>query len=246
MTRVLQAFALAASVVNAQQAEAEPTHVMVRALSQDAKFIGDHTGGVAVIVRNAQSHEVLAQGTIHGGTGDTERIMVAPHRRGAMVSDAQTAGLDVVIDLARPTLLEIEARGPLIQPASAITVRSTVWAIPGQAVVGDGVVLTFPGLLVTPTLVSGAGGSTRVAAKVTMLCGCPISPGGLWDEANYRIEADVTDHGVMVQHVRLHYAGQPSQFEADLPRAIGHGQAVRIVASQLTAANTGVAEISVP
>ena len=50
-------------------AMAEPTHVMIRALSEDAKFIGDHTGGVEVTLRDARTHRVLSQGMIHGGTG---------------------------------------------------------------------------------------------------------------------------------------------------------------------------------
>jgi hypothetical protein len=225
---------------------AEPTHVMVRALSADAKFIGDHTGGVEVTLRDATTHQVLTKGMIHGGTGDTDRIMQAPRVRGAMLSDAQTAGFDAVIDIVRPTLVEIEARGPMVQPATAITVRSAVWVIPGQQIVGDGQVLAFPGLLVTPTLTRSPDGSAHIAAKVTMLCGCPITSGGLWDTANYRVEADVIDHGAVVQHVHLSYAGQPSQFAADLRLAGEHGLTVRVVATQSTAPNTGVAELSIP
>ena len=134
----------------------------------------------------------------------------------------------------------------MVQPATARTVRATVWVTPGQPVIGDGLVLNFSGLLVTPTLTRSADGGTQLQARVTMLCGCPITPGGLWDEANYRVEADVIDQGRVVRHLRLHYAGQPSQFAVDLPASPGSGSVLRIVATQSTAPNTGVAEIPLP
>ncbi len=246
MPRLFRSLTLATAMACAQPGWAQPTHLMIRALSQDAKFIGDHTGGVEVTVRNAANGTVLAQGTIHGGTGDTDRIMTAPRARGTMLSDAGTAGLDAVIDIDRPTLVEVVARGPMVQPATARTVRTTVWVTPGQPVIGDGLVLNFAGLLVTPTLTRSADGGTQLQARVTMLCGCPITPGGLWDEANYRVEADVIDHGRVVRHLRLHYAGQPSQFAVDLPASPGSGSVLRIVATQSTAPNTGVAEIPLP
>ncbi len=231
--------------VMAMSASAEPTHLMIRALSEDAKFIGDHTGGVEITLRDRTTHRVLSQGMIHGGTGDTDRIMKAPKTRGATLSDAQTAGFDAVIDIARPTLVEVEAHGPLGRPDAVITVRSAMWVMPGQAIIGDGWVLKFSGLLITPNLTRAADGSARLDATVTMMCGCPISPGGLWDEANYRIEADVLDRGAVVHHVRLHYAGQPSQFSAELPRQTGRHRTIRIVAVQSNAPNTGVVDLPI-
>ena len=225
---------------------AEPTHVMIRALSEDAKFIGDHTGGVEVTLRDAATHTILSQGMIHGGTGDTDRIMAAPHTRGGALADAQTAGFDAAIDIARPTLVDVEARGPLAAQASALTVRSQLWVAPGQPVIGDGLVLKFTGLLITPGVTRAADGSVHLAAKVTMLCGCPITPGGLWDEAHYRVTADVLAGGTPVRHVTLRYAGTPSEFAADLPRPPGHDLTLRIVAVQSTAPNTGVVELSLP
>lgn len=67
---------LAASIaLLGRPALAEPTHVMVRAQAQDAKFIGDHMGGVQVTLTEARPGKVLAKGPIRGGTGDTTRIM---------------------------------------------------------------------------------------------------------------------------------------------------------------------------
>lgn len=242
----MRAIAALCLALAATPALAEPVHVMVRAQSEDAKFIGDHTGGADVTLRDAANGTVLAHGLIKGGTGDTARIMTQPQGRGAAITDAETAGYDAVIDIARPTLVEVVARGPLGYPAQAVTVRSTRWIVPGHPVAGDGWILKFPGLLVTPGVARKADGTLHVTATVTMLCGCPIAPGGLWDAARFAVTAQVLDGGTVLGTAPLAYAGEPSHFAADLPRFAGHADAVRIVATEAAPANAGVAEIPLP
>ena len=61
----------------ASSAAAEPTQIVVRVISQDGKFVGDHTGGASVTLRDAKTGKVLALGSTKGGTGNTDRIMAA-------------------------------------------------------------------------------------------------------------------------------------------------------------------------
>lgn len=230
----------------AAPALAEPVHVMIRAQSEDAKFIGDHTGGVDVTLRDVATGKTLAHDLIRGGTGDTARIMTQPQARGAGITDAATAGYDAVIDIDRPTLVEVEARGPLGFPAQAITVRSTRWIVPGHPVTGDGWILKFAGLLVTPAAERTGDGGMHVMAVVTMLCGCPITPGGLWDAGRFTVEAQALDHGKVVATAPLAFAGEPSHFAGDIPAFAGHADKVRVVATQAAPANAGVAEFTLP
>ena len=72
---------LAATLVAGVSGAAE-TRVMVRARTKDAKFIGTSMGGALVVIRKADTGEVLASGLTSGGTGDTRRIMNDPHVRG--------------------------------------------------------------------------------------------------------------------------------------------------------------------
>ena len=58
------------------------TKVLVRVVSKDAKVIGSGVGGASVRIVNARTGETLAQGKQEGGTGDTDRIMEQPRRRG--------------------------------------------------------------------------------------------------------------------------------------------------------------------
>jgi hypothetical protein len=221
---------------------AQPTHVIVRARSLDAKFIGTQMGGVSVVLTDAATGQILATGQIGGGTGNTTRIMQTRPDRFDATSDADTAGFEAVLNLAKPTLVRAEAKGPLGRPASAITVSSMMWIIPGRDVLGDGWVLTFPGLAIEAKVTRNPDQPTRVTANVTMMCGCPITPGGLWDSNDFSVEAFLLDGDRILARTTLGYAGTASQFDGDLP-IVGSGHfTVRIVAVSKKTPNAGVTE----
>ncbi|OJU08528.1 MAG: hypothetical protein BGN86_11470, partial [Caulobacterales bacterium 68-7] len=200
----LAALALALAAL-ASSAAAEPTRVVVRAHSLDAKFIGTSMGGVDVTLTDA-SGKVLAKGLTSGDTGNTETLVRNPHARGAPLADGASAAFTATLDLAKPTLVTATARGPMGKPASAITVSSSLWVLPGREVGGDGWILSFPGLVVEPTAAATPGG-LQVTAKVSPMCGCPIEPGGLWDAANYAVEARLLSGDRVVAKAPLAYAG---------------------------------------
>ncbi|MCF4165881.1 hypothetical protein L2U69_09525 [Zavarzinia compransoris] len=180
-------------------AGAEDTPVTVRALSRDAKFIGSSMGGMAVTLRDAATGAVLAEGVTAGGTGDTTRLIKTPRARGDALAGEGDAGFSAVIDLARPTLVEVALRGPVDHPASAVEVTSRMWLMPGLGIAeGDGWVIEVPGFVVdldqTPAT-AAVGDSLTLGAKVTMMCGCPVTPGGLWNADTYAIAAHVTVDG---------------------------------------------------
>jgi hypothetical protein len=243
---MFKTFAVSASLFAlALPVAAEPTHVMVRAQALDAKFIGDHMGGVKITLSDARTGRVLAKGVTKGGTGDTARIMKAPHVRGAPLSDAQTAGFDAVLDLDQPTLVRADAEGPLGKPGSSIHVASSLWVIPGRDIAGDGWVLSFPGLAIEPTATPAGPGALRIEAKISLMCGCPIEPDGLWDANTYTIQALLLRAGAVAAKQPLAYAGQPSQFSGTLAGLKPGRYTLRIVATDAKSPNAGVWEQAV-
>lgn len=240
MSRILRLSALLLALA-ATAAQATPTHVMVRARAQDAKFIGDHMGGIRVTLRDAKTRKVLARGLIKGGTGDTGRLMKGP-QRGVMLSDAQAAGFEAVLDLDRPTLVEADAEGPLGKPAAKVHVTAQAWILPGHDLAGDGWILTFPGLVIEPDLSAARAAKPAIAAKVSLMCGCPIEPGGLWDAAHYSVRADLLRNGRAVSSADLAYGGKPSLFVGELPPATPGAYRLRLTAQDSTTANVGVWE----
>ncbi|MFP3943532.1 MAG: hypothetical protein ACLFWF_06550 [Alphaproteobacteria bacterium] len=211
----------------AAPAGGEPTPLTVRVLSKDGKFVGSSMGGVRITVRDAHTGEILAQGVTKGGTGDTGRIMHEGRGQRALLADESAAAFKTRLDLDEPRRIEVEAYGPLAQPQAAHRVSATQWVIPGKGVAGgDGWVLELPGFVVDvlgpPAHVRLPAGTEAVplSANVTMMCGCPLTPGGLWD-------ADKTEVTALVRHgdgesgeaerVSLDYAGKASQFAGEIP-----------------------------
>jgi hypothetical protein len=223
-------------------AGAAPTNVTVRAVSRDAKVIGDGVGGVRITIRDAETGKVLATGVQTGGTGDTKRIMQEPRTRGVVVYGTDgAASFRTTLDLAHPTRVEITAEGPLKYPQAMQRASRTLLLLPGQHVEGEGLLLEIGGFIVDvpAALTADAGQPLTVRAKVTMTCGCPTEPGGLWNADHILVTARILRGAAVVHEGVLSYAGQPSTYEATLPALTAGAYTVEIIASDPQAANFG-------
>jgi len=130
-------------------ADKVPTKVIVRVVSKDAKVIGSGVGGAFVRIKNIETGEILAEGKQLGGTGDTDRIMVRPHRRGEILygtPDAAFFQADLL--LSKPTQVEIYTEAPLGFPHNIQKGSKTLTLIPGKHILGEGVVIELNGLIV--------------------------------------------------------------------------------------------------
>ena len=130
-------------------AEKISTKITVRVVSKDSKIIGSGVGGAFVRVKNLENGEILAQGKQEGGTGDTERIMVRPRRRGEFVYGTPGAAFfQAELPLERPTQIEIYTEAPLAYPQSIQKGSKTLTLIPGKHILGEGVIIELDGLIV--------------------------------------------------------------------------------------------------
>lgn len=248
MMRFLQASlaALALLAAAAPAAHAEATPITVRVMSKDAKYIGSSMGGMHIVIRDAHTGAVLAQGLTQGGTGDTKRMMQDPIGRRAPLSDDKSAKFEAMLDLDVPRLIEVEAFGPLAQMQSAHKVTSTQWVVPGRGITGgDGWVLELPGFVVDvlepPAHVKLTGvKSVGITANVTMMCGCPIEPKGLWDADKYEVKAILYRDGKAAGTFDLKYAGKTSQFAGAIPVDAAGLYDVTVYAYDPANGNTGV------
>jgi hypothetical protein len=219
--------------------EGVSTAVTVRALAHDAKLIP----GVDIVIADAATGEELARGRTEGGTGDTDRIVREPVERGAPVFATEgAAGFTASLDLAAPRRVEITA----VQPETGAAASRTLWLAPGRDLTGNGVVLELYGLdvgFVAPTGGEVVPGEViPVTAHVEMLCGCPVTPGGLWDADGFTVTAELTDDGAVVDSVTLDYAGETSRFSGRLPMPEPGGYTLRVLAEQPARGNFGVVE----
>jgi hypothetical protein len=237
---------LSALLFAAAPALAVPTDIHVRLLSQGAKFIGTSMGGVEVIVRDVHTGETLAGGLVQGSTGDTARIM-GGRPRGEPLSTPDSAVWKGTIDLPVPRLIEVVARGPLAQPQAMVSVSSQRWVLPGRGVTtGDGWLMELPGLVVDAVepaaheqLTKGAT-SRRIAVNVAMMCGCPITPGGMWDANGFDVRAIVRAPGGAINDVPLAYGGRTGLFVAELPLSASGAYVVTVTAYDTRTGASGV------
>ncbi len=148
------------------------TRVMVRAFSRDALLITDLVGGARITIRDVTTGTVLAQGIQKGGFGNKELIMIRPRERGATVFGTPgTAGFLARVMLERPTVVEVTAEGPLGTPQSTQRASKTLLLVPGQDVLGEGILLEIHGLTVTllaPTSDAGLSVGSQLNVRATV------------------------------------------------------------------------------
>ncbi len=224
-----------------------PTRVVIHVVAHDAKLIGSHTGGVRVAILDEATGDTLASGTQAGGTGDTDLIMRRSRERGQPVFDTPgAAAFRATLRLARPTRVRIVAEGPLGIPQAVQRASTTLLLVPGHDLSGDGVALDLHGLAVRidvpATEAAGAGPSIQVRATVTMLCGCPITPGGLWDASGVQVRARLERGDTVAAETSLRYAGTPSTFAGRITAPDAGEYRLVLIASEPDRANFGRAE----
>ena len=137
--------------------------------------------------------------------------------RGMTLSDESAAAYATTIDLDEPSLIEVTACGPSAGLQSANRVSATQWVVPGKHITGgDGWIMELPGFVVNVEAPSShsmlAGKAVTIRANVTMMCGCPITPGGLWDANKIEVAALLRKNGQRAGVLPLQYAGTPNQF----------------------------------
>ncbi len=236
----------------AVSAWAVPTEITVRVKSKDAKFVGTTMGGVLVTIKNVQTGELLAKGSTAGGPGNTAKIMTTPVTRGVPISDESAAKFSATIDIDEPTQVEVTAYGPLADIQSANRVSATQWVIPGKPISGgDAWVLEMPGFAVkvqAPSMHSMLTGVTQaieIKASVMMMCGCPITPGGIWDANKIEVSALLKRNGKRVGVLPLQYAGTPSQFSGTWKIQEPGTYEATVYAYDAANGNTGLDSVSI-
>ncbi|WP_435104383.1 hypothetical protein [Arhodomonas sp. AD133] len=240
---------LVASVVGI--AAAQPTEVTVRVLSRGGGFLGAPAGGAEVTLRDARTGELLARGMTEGSPGDIERIMGAASGRDGRIATEETARFSTSLDLQRPRLVEVTAIGPMGEEQAANRATATQWIVPGHHLTGgDGWVIEIPGLAVaidsapTALTLNDEPAGVDVRASITMMCGCPIEPGGRWDADDFHLAVLVYRDGERLREQPLSYAGEPSRFGTRVEVTEPGAYELVVYAHQPDTGNTGVDRVA--
>ena len=105
-----------------------------------------------------------------------------------------------MLHLDKPTVVEVSAEGPLGNAQATQRSSKTLLLVPGEDILGEGILLEIHGFIVTslaplPDAKVKIGSPFEVRATVTMACGCPTEPDGLWDANKIRVVARLLRDG---------------------------------------------------
>jgi hypothetical protein len=172
--------------------------------------------------------------------------MKTPRTRGmAVYSSGDASGFLAVLHLDKPTVVEISAEGPLGNAQATQRSSKTLLLVPGQDVLGEGVLLEIHGFIVTPLAPLQdakikAGAPFEVRATVTMACGCPTEPDGLWDANKIHVVARLLRGGKVESEIPMTYAGVQNTFHADVPVTAAGPLELQVLAMDPASANFGM------
>lgn len=191
---------------------AEETEIMVRAKAADSKFIGTSVGGIRAIVEDAETGEILDEGWINGGTGDTAVLIENPLKRGERQTDDKTAGFLAKVDIDAPRLLRFKLIGPYGYQQAYQEASVTSWVVPGKDILGDGIIITMTGFIVDAWTRVLENGQVDIYTKASLLCGCPITKDGHWQADNYEARAILMRDEKTIDEVNLDFTGPAGMF----------------------------------
>ncbi|WP_444895760.1 hypothetical protein [Microbulbifer sp. SSSA005] len=225
--------------------EDTPTNITIRAKAMDAKFIGSSIGGAMVIIRDADSGEILAKGLTQGSTGDTTRIMKTPRERFQSIADG-AAHFTATLNISEPVFLTVEVLAPYIKKQARVVAQTQTWLVPGKPISGDGLIVEIPGMLVdllSPQthLYTGVDQSPfEIRANVVMMCGCSLTDGGLWDGSKIEVVALVKRDGESFARVPLEIQETMNTFSAPFATDLPGVYEIVLYAYDPKTGNTGV------
>lgn len=201
-----------ALMVISLSAIAAETEIMVRAKAVDSKFIGTSVGGIRAIIEDAETGEILDEGWINGGTGDTAVLIENPLKRGEPQTDDKTAGFLAKVDIDAPRLLRFKLIGPYGYQQAHQEASVTSWVVPGKDILGDGIIITMTGFIVDAWTRVLEGGQVDIYTKASLLCGCPITKDGHWQADNYEAKAILMRDEKTIAEVPLEFTGPAGMF----------------------------------
>lgn len=234
---------------NSESFAQSETTVVVRAIAKDAKYIGSSMGGAFVTIEEVKTGKVLAEGVTEGSTGATDRLVREPHQRYGKLSTPDAAKFQTTLELNDPTFVKISASAPQAQKQSQVTSSTQLWLIPGKDITGDGITLEIPGFaidILQPQAHQVAGSETiTITANAVMMCGCPTSPGGLWNSNEMEFTALIEKRDTVVARKQMSFTGKTSTFETQFNPNEGGAYHITVYGFDPRTGNTGIDKTTV-
>jgi hypothetical protein len=163
----------------------------------------------------------------------------------AVYNTPDASGYLAVLHIDKPTVVEISAEAPLGNAQATQRTSKTMLLVPGEDVLGEGILLEIHGFIVTsltplPDAKVKTGSPFEVRATVTMACGCPIEPDGMWDANKIHVVARLLRDGKVQSEIPMTYAGVQNTFHADVPATAAGPMELQVLSMDGGSANFGM------
>lgn len=178
------------------------TTLLIRPAARGGKYLGhDAANGqnqsALVAIRNLSSGEIVAAAFAiapDAQSAGPQDLMAPVSRCAPYAADDQTVGVTLSVEIAEPDVYRVMVFGPLSHLDQARLAQADVTVLPGvnigaSADFPEGLVIEVPGLCISNVTANLSGAQLSCAAKVTMMCGCPIGnkPGWFWPDTDFSV-----------------------------------------------------------
>jgi hypothetical protein len=249
----------------------QTTRVLLRVQAKNGKFLGPAVPPPWVSVHQG-SQTLFGPVAVSGGSGTVNTAVNGPlpagASRGAIAVQATqggpppgaywlqpttgAAGVVASFELTEAAFLEFRATA-LAESNHPVTTSTSMWVVPGMQLLEDpGFVLTIPGLIVSVSASLGA--FLSVTAKVTMMCGCPITkptwpepsggPEPFWPETELEVFAVLTTPTQPPYTRKMDFTTTDTFYTSYPLPPVGELR-VAVYAVQRAESNVGFAEVAV-
>jgi hypothetical protein len=218
--------------------------------------LGREVGGARITITDLATGSILATGLQQGEAGDQNQIMRTPHMMEEPVySSRPSAAFTTILQLQKPTLVEISAEGPLAYPAALQRTSQTLLLIPGQDLTNDGIVLHLYGYLIQierprPREPLIAKDDVKLRASVRTLSGSLVRPHGDWDSRKILIYGELLIGDRVIERLQMFYDEGSRSFEAPFfvppSKDVPDGITLRVIATDLSTGNSGISQVNYP
>ena len=236
-------------LVNTLWATAQETEVIVRARAKDAKYIGNSIGGAYVIIKDKLTGRVLGEGKTDGNTGNTQQLLQTPLNRNQATVDLQTSKFLAKIHLSEPVFVEVEVIAPFQYKNAQIKASTELWLIPGKHILGEGIILEIPGFMVdilkptTHQYLKPSNAPLLIQTNVVMMCGCPITKGGVWNSDEMEVKGILKKDGKLIKESVLSLVSE-NLFETSVEMKETGYYELTVYAYNPVTGNTGVDKVN--
>jgi hypothetical protein len=203
----------------------QTTTLLIRPAARGGKYLGHDAANAQnqsalVAIRNMASGEIVAAAFAvapDANSAGPPDLMAPVSRSAPYAADGKTVGVTLTVEITKPTDCRVMVFGPLSHLDQARLAQADITVLPGVDIGAspdfpEGLVIEIPGLCISNVTANLCGAQLSCAAKVTMMCGCPIGnkPEWFWPDTDFSVTLVTRTQSDALYHYPLAFEALPN------------------------------------